>query len=93
MKTFIHRPVERPVSLELEVRYMVTRADGACKQFEALTPEDKRSPIYTWGFGNQHAGGNLVLVPVDPWTAIKLGMVTFEELQLPEGARALINMI
>lgn len=89
MKTFIHRPAEYPIQLELEVRYLVTRADGASKSFNSLTSEKNEC---TWGYGNQHASGNQVLITVDPWTAIKLGMVTFEELQLPESARALINM-
>lgn len=92
MIILISRPAERPSPLELSVLYVVVREDGSSKRFMSMARPGRDDP-YSWGPGNHHASSGEVLVPVDPWTAVKLFMCTFEELQLPEGARALLNII
>lgn len=92
MIVMVPRPIEQPTPLELRVSFLVVRADGSSKRFEQFgmkPPPDQ----YSWGPGNHYASSGEVLIPVDPWTAVKTHMCTFEELQLPESARALLNII
>jgi len=90
--TQIHRPVEQPQPLEVRVMYVVLRNDGYAKRFDTIGKPLKDDSSY-WQAGNHYPNPGEVLIPVDPWTAIKTHMCTFEELQLPEGARALLNII
>jgi hypothetical protein len=93
MKTVVFTPVAPPAHGELGVVYVVVRADGQSKKFETLGPDATRNHPAKWEWGAHMPSPASLTVPVDPWTAIKTGMCTFEELQLPEGAKALFNLI
>lgn len=37
--------------------------------------------------------GNAIPIPIDPMTAVSLGLVTPEEINMPEGLRAAFNLL
>jgi hypothetical protein len=91
-------PVYVP-NVEVEVNYVVVRGDGQCKIFGSLN-----QPSYSpWNYlGHQvsasngsalHFTPNLILIPLDLVTAHRLGLVCFEEMMLPEAARAFLSLI
>lgn len=86
----------RPVysnSVNVEVRYVVIRGNGDAKVFDTLDSAGHDS----WGpmFQKPPHVSSLptITIPVDIFTATRLGLVNFNELELPEGMKALINMI
>lgn len=91
MITAIEVPVQTQRPLELKVMYLVVRTDGHSKRFTFLG--QKSQDDSAWAVSNHYPSGGEVLIPVDPWTAVKTHMCTFEELQLPDGARALLNIV
>lgn len=91
MISIINNPPLTPPPLELHVHYIVIRADGYSKRFNFLG--QKRSDDGPWTQNGHHPSSGEVLIPVDPWTAVKTNMCSFDELQLSEGARALLNII
>lgn len=79
-----------PAHIDIEVRYVVVRGDGLCKVFDTLYV----SGYPLWAkLAEQPMPVNTILIPIDLFTAVRLGLVTFEELDLPEALRATINMI
>lgn len=90
--------------IEFEYRYFVVRGDGATKVFDSLWERvDPTKPPKPWtpaghmGFHptNSSGFGNLPVIdiPIDMFTALRLGLIEFNELELPEGFRALLNII
>jgi hypothetical protein len=87
-------PAPAPVlstRIELDVRYVVIRGDGLCRVFDTLYAT---SDFPSWAqLQTQKLEVHTILIPLDMFTAVRLGLVTFDELQLPEALRATINMI
>lgn len=79
-----------PAHIDLDVRYVVVRGDGQCRVFDTLYANS----VSSWKLlAQQSMDFNTILVPLDMFTAVRLGLVTFEELELPEALRATISMI
>jgi len=83
--------------VSFSVRYIVVRGDGFAKVLDSLY--DTKS---TWMAPGTHPlcggpGGTSqvpeILIPLDLLTALRLGLVQEHELELPEGVKALFNMI
>lgn len=86
-------PVPPPTSVEFETCYVVVRGDGLCKIFHELST---RGPPQVWSkLADKYLSDyNMrIHIPVDILTAVYLGLIEFDELQLPEGTRALLNLI
>lgn len=86
----------RPVfdkTVSLEVQYFVVRGNGDVKLFSSLNEVsyDVWTPINMKAVPHPH--NPTILVPLDAMSALRLGLVKFDELDLPETARAFINMI
>lgn len=83
-----------PAHVSFSSAYVVVRGDGKVKIFDTLHGP---SPMYAWQELSMQYGANLnsdtILIPLDMFSAVRLGLVTVEELQLPEGAKALLNII
>lgn len=81
-----------PTHISLDVRYIVIRGDGMCRIFDTLY--SSKGLDTTWkALAYQILDPNTILIPMDMFTAVRLGLVSFDELQLPEALRATINMI
>lgn len=86
---------------EIEYRYFVVRGDGHVKFFSTLWGSDKNAQWEQPGTVAFHSivsngvGGTVptIDIPLDLLTAIRLGLVQEHELELPEGVKALFNMI
>lgn len=83
-----------PAHVSFTSAYVVVRGDGMVKIFDSLNGV---SSYNMWGPLSQQYGPNLnsdtILIPLDMFSAVRLGLVTVDELQLPEGAKALLNII
>lgn len=88
----------------LEQRYFVIRGDGHIAWFSSLHDKASGSASRIWNPPGQapfHANSMStneyqspsIDIPLDMFTAMRLGLVTFEELLLPEGFKALLNLI
>lgn len=82
-----------PAHIAFSTAYVVVRGDGKVKIFDTLNGNG----YCLWQEISQQYGANLshdtILIPLDMFTAVRLGLVTVEELELPEGAKALLNII
>lgn len=79
------------------VRFLLVRGDGYAKVLESL--HDTKAPWNPPGsiaIGGSPGGGNItpeIVIPLDLLTALRLGLIQESELALPEGVKALFNMI
>lgn len=75
----------------IEVKYAVTRMNGEMKIFDTLIGPASSD----WGtyhpYGPPFIG--VVTIPLDCLSALKLGLVTREELMLPDAAEAFLHLI
>lgn len=82
-----------PAHIEVSTAYIVIRGDGMTKVFDTLHGGD----YSMWQTLSMQYGPKLkpdtILIPLDMFSAVRLGLVTVDELELPEGAKALINII
>lgn len=87
-----------PAHVSFTTAYIVVRGDGLVKIFDTLLApgDDLWSSLSTKYV--QSANGRLldhetILIPLDIFSACRLGLVSMDELELPEGAKALLNII
>lgn len=87
------RPV-LPAHIAFSTAYVVVRGDGKVKVFDTLYGGEYQ----VWDTLANKQGANMftadtILIPLDLLTATRLGLVSVEDLELPEGAKALLNII
>lgn len=91
-------PVQ-PSHINFTTAYVVVRNDGLVKIFDTLM--SGADPKENWdALQNKYMLGNsqritheTILIPLDIFSAVRLGLVSMHELDLPEGAKALLNII
>lgn len=80
-----------PTQINIDVMYIVVRGDGYCKVFQSLYDRDS---VQRWeSLASKNVDAAMLLIPIDLFTATRLGIVAFSELELPEAMQALIHMI
>lgn len=90
-------PPPQPVVTEhvgFSVMYLIVRGDGHTKMLESLT--DIKAPWVAPGgttINGTQADCPQITIPLDLFTALRLGLIQEHELSLPEGVQALFNMI
>lgn len=85
-------PVQ-PAHINFTTAYIVVRGDGMVKIFDNLL---SMSTSMWCPLANQYGptlNHETILIPLDMFSAVRLGLVSVEELELPEGAKALLNII
>jgi hypothetical protein len=93
--------------VEIEYRYFVVRGDGHVKTFDTLWGGSNNNqwmppgsiafhtttPFHTTTQSGVGQSIPVIDIPLDLLTAMRLGLIQESELALPEGVKALFNMI
>src|SRR4051812_47464295 len=86
-----------PTRVTFSVRYLLVRGDGHTKLLDSLldTKTEWQAPGFNSITGSPGGGGVApeIVIPLDLLTALRLGLIQESELALPEGVKALFNMI
>lgn len=75
----------------IDVKYMVVRGNGEVKLFDTLHDTVNASPWQLIG-SFWYDRDRTLLVPLDLLTAHRLGLVSFEDMMLPEAAQAFVHL-
>lgn len=93
-------PPPAPVAqtqINFSVRFLLVRGDGHAKLLESLYDiKAAWLPPGSVALSGSPGGGNTmpeIIIPLDLLTALRLGLIQESELALPEGVKALFNMI
>lgn len=73
---------------DIEVRYVVAMGSSMWKVFDANSGTSRME-------SSDHflRSGQAIHVFIDPFTAIQLGLVKMEDMSLPDGAKALLQLL
>ena len=93
-------PPPAPVAqtqITFTAKYLVVRGDGYSKLLDSLydttAPWTAPGSANLWGSPGGATITPEIIIPLDLFTALRLGLVQESELELPEGVKALFNMI
>ena len=93
-------PPPAPVSstqITFGVRYLIVRGDGYTKLCDSLYDAkalwQQPGSICLTGSPGGSCSTPEIIIPLDLLSALRLGLIQESELALPEGAKALLNMI